>query len=552
MANMWMSAWGAAFILTLATVGSAVAQTESPSPDTTTEPVVEASPAPEEDAGKAAFLSLSLAERRAAQDALIWLNFYNGFVDGNFARRTREAIRAYQGARNLRADGALTREEFFLLKADAEKARASVGFLIFDEPVTGIRIGAPTRLLEKKTVDKGSFVWTSADGGLRLELSAPSGPGASLESIYQSLNADMPGRRIFCRAYRPGAFFVMSMEEGGRRVYVRYTQSGAGAVRGFSFAYPAAHAAEFNRLSVAVASSFDPFAGPGQAPLVTGSLGPKLEPSPLPGANLSPVPGASPAPSATPTSGAAPAPSASPASGASPAPSATPASSASPAPGATPAQSAGPAPSPVPSPSAAPAPKATTAAVAPPAAPKLVATAIIAAAGIAVTAMAPTECAQPIIGSGGVDYLSYDPASGLAVLGGDIPLRDGPLALAKAAPESAFVLSLAAGADEKSPKLEISDASPQATAGGGLSYVASLGPAARGAPVFDRHGSLVALIGPASASGHAAGPEPRRAIAGPTLASVLGATAAPKGDAFGASEIAKQLRSRIVGVYCAP
>ena len=68
-------------------------------------PVVDAALA----AQKAAFLALPEATRKAAQDALVWLGFYNGVNDGDFGKRTRDAILAFQASVKAPADGALSR-----------------------------------------------------------------------------------------------------------------------------------------------------------------------------------------------------------------------------------------------------------------------------------------------------------------------------------------------------------------------------------------------------------------------------------------------------------
>ena len=56
-------------------------------------------PAPLADAAmeaqRNAFLALSEADRKAAQESLVWLGFYNGVVDGGFGKRTRDAILAW-------------------------------------------------------------------------------------------------------------------------------------------------------------------------------------------------------------------------------------------------------------------------------------------------------------------------------------------------------------------------------------------------------------------------------------------------------------------------
>ena len=62
-------------------------------------------------AQKAAFLALPEATRKSAQDALVWLGFYNGVIDGDFGKRTRDAIVAFQTSAKAAADGALTPPE---------------------------------------------------------------------------------------------------------------------------------------------------------------------------------------------------------------------------------------------------------------------------------------------------------------------------------------------------------------------------------------------------------------------------------------------------------
>ena len=71
--------------------------------------------------------------RKAAQDALVWLGFYNGVVDGDFGRGTRNAILAYQASVKAPQDGALSALEVQALLASAQKARDAVGFQIVSD-----------------------------------------------------------------------------------------------------------------------------------------------------------------------------------------------------------------------------------------------------------------------------------------------------------------------------------------------------------------------------------------------------------------------------------
>ena len=88
--------------------------------------------------------SLPEATRKAAQDALVRLGFYNGVTGRDFGKRTRDAILAFQSSAKAPADGVLSTAELQALLATADRARDAVGFRIVNDPKTGVKIGAPT------------------------------------------------------------------------------------------------------------------------------------------------------------------------------------------------------------------------------------------------------------------------------------------------------------------------------------------------------------------------------------------------------------------------
>ncbi len=79
---------------------------------------------------KAAYEALPEPDRRAIQDALIWTGDYNGVVDGNFGKRTRDAILAYQANIKAPTTGILDPAALARLTAAAGKAKAAVKFQI--------------------------------------------------------------------------------------------------------------------------------------------------------------------------------------------------------------------------------------------------------------------------------------------------------------------------------------------------------------------------------------------------------------------------------------
>src|SRR5271170_7599106 len=203
-------------------------------------------------AQKAAFLALPESTRKAAQDALVWLGLYVGLVDGDFGRRTRDAILAFQASAKAAQDGALSAPELKALLASAQKARDAVGFKIVADARTGASIGAPTKLI-------------GPHAGAKLDFAASS--DADLDALYLRLSASTPSRRIAYKAIKPDAFFVVSGQDGTSTFYTRFDKSAAASppVRGFTFAYPTTQAAALDRVALAVANSFVAFPEPAKA-----------------------------------------------------------------------------------------------------------------------------------------------------------------------------------------------------------------------------------------------------------------------------------------------
>ena len=148
-------------------------------------------------AQKSAFLALPQATRKALQDALVWLGFYNGANDGDFGKRTRDSIVAWQRSVKATPDGVLGPTLVQALLAAADKARAAVGFQAFTDQRTGARVEAPAKLLGK--------------GGTRLEFASSN--EADLAPLYGRLSAEIAdpqglvqgdeARRLL-RGVRPG------------------------------------------------------------------------------------------------------------------------------------------------------------------------------------------------------------------------------------------------------------------------------------------------------------------------------------------------------------
>jgi peptidoglycan hydrolase-like protein with peptidoglycan-binding domain len=262
-----------AFALALGFVSSALAQ----APRVAAPPADDAAMAGQ----KAAFLALPEATRKAVQEALVWLGLYVGVNDGEFGKRTRDAILAFQGNVKTPADGRLSPPLLKALLAAAQKARDAAGFQRVSDPKTGAKIGAPLKLL-------------NARGGARLDFA--SNADADLGALYARLSTATPTRKIAYKAIKPEAFFVVSGQEGGFRFYTRFDKDPKAnpPVLGFTFAYPASQAADFDRVAIAIANSFEPFpeSAPPPAPSAEANAAAPSTPKAIP-------PPAAPSPAAT-------------------------------------------------------------------------------------------------------------------------------------------------------------------------------------------------------------------------------------------------------------
>ena len=393
-----------------------------------------APPAKAETPQARAFLGLAESDRKAAQEALGWLGFYNGADDGVPAKRTIDALKAYQQSVAAAPDGVMTAKLLSALTAGAAKAKAAVGFATIDDAATGVRIGAPMKVLVKRAAG----VFSNKDATVQLRLLTAKG---DLGELYQSLTAADPRTKLTYKAMKPGAFLVTAGETGDAKVYTRYAADGD-SLRGFSFSYPKARAKALDPVALAIANSFGP----------------------LPAAPLPPIAPPKPAP------------------------------------------------------------------------PRLVATALIVAPGVAVTALDPSRCENPDIAGKPARFLA--PSGALARLGGDFGV-------------SATAPEIGAGGGDL-VVLSISEAGLEATPVRGLGpaeIVAGLSPAASGAPLFDRKGRLVALVSAIATAPSRAGV----ALAAPhaTLsAAALGEPSNGAGADLTAAEIAKLRRAAVVGVFC--
>lgn len=235
----------------------------------------------------AAFDALPEADRKAAQEALVWTGDYQGVVDGAFGRRSREAFLAFDRKRDPAADGLPTPAKLKALLAAAARARQAAGFALVTD-ATGARIGVPKAVLPQTTRAATASRYASKDGRVVLDLSVVDAAEMDLPRLFERLKTESATRRVGYKLSRP-AFVVVAGQTPGRKFYTRFAQGldaqGRAVLRGFTFSGPDDRP-DLDRLTIAVANSFDPFPGAAPPPEET----PQPPPRPQTAAPAAPVP----------------------------------------------------------------------------------------------------------------------------------------------------------------------------------------------------------------------------------------------------------------------
>ena len=215
------------------------------------------------------FDALPAADRHAVQDALVWTGDYQSVVNGNFGKRTMDAIDAYARRLKLPADGTLDNKARDGLVAAGAQAKAALKFAPVEDKLAGFTIGVPGKMLPKITPVPSGQRYAAADGAAVLETFMLT--GTDLASQFERLKTDSPGRKVSYKLSRPD-FFVVTGEASTQSFYTRMalaTQNAVPVLKGFTFSYPTAQKAALERVTIAIANSFElPSAS---VPLMAGS-----------------------------------------------------------------------------------------------------------------------------------------------------------------------------------------------------------------------------------------------------------------------------------------
>ena len=200
-----------------------------------------------------------LADRLALQFDLAWSGDYNGLVNGEINDKTTAAIKTFQHDRKLKETGVLNPQERALLAAAAKAKQAQVGWSLVDDPVTGARIGLPTKQVPNKSQTKNGTRWSSAQGQVQVETFKIREPGTTLAAVYEQQKKEPATRKLEVNFLRPD-FFILSGMQNLKKFYVR-AEIRDGEVRGMTVLYDQAAETIMDPVVVVMSSAFTPFPG---------------------------------------------------------------------------------------------------------------------------------------------------------------------------------------------------------------------------------------------------------------------------------------------------
>lgn len=202
--------------------------------------------------------ALNVWERRLVQEGLILLGFYNGFADGNFSKRTHDAIAAFQTKRGRPATGELTAVDGLALGSAALSLRKKLDWRALDT-ATGMRMSYPAAMMTGRTPNDGprGEVVKSGDGHVSMmTVAMPDAAADGIDRLYaQQLNA--PNNRVTYKLRR-GNGFILSGERQGGKFYARFEQQGR-EIRGYDLIWHNDADEMMQSVSVLISNGFYPF-----------------------------------------------------------------------------------------------------------------------------------------------------------------------------------------------------------------------------------------------------------------------------------------------------
>ena len=200
--------------------------------------------------------AMGQAERLALQSDLAWVGQYNGAITGDVSERMVNAIKEYQKLKGGKPTVVLNPQERAVLADTARRKQESVGWKLVTEPVSGARLGIPTRLVPQQSSDGTGSKWSSPTGTVQVVLSRRKEASPTSAALADREKKE-PGRTVDYSVVKPD-FFVLSGLQNLKKFYIRGTFKGD-EVRILTILYDQATENTVEPVVIAMSSAFTPF-----------------------------------------------------------------------------------------------------------------------------------------------------------------------------------------------------------------------------------------------------------------------------------------------------
>ncbi|WP_024509577.1 serine protease [Bradyrhizobium sp. ARR65] len=201
--------------------------------------------------------AMAQAERLALQSDLAWVGEYNGAITGDVSERMVAAIKEYQKSRGGKPTGVLNPQERSALAETARRRQENVGWKIVTDPVTGARLGIPTKLVPQQSSDATGSKWSSPTGTIQLLLTRRKEANPTTTKLADREKKEPAGRSVDYTVVKPD-FFVLSGLQGLKKFYVRGTFKDD-EVRIMTILYDQATENTVEPVVIAMSSAFNAF-----------------------------------------------------------------------------------------------------------------------------------------------------------------------------------------------------------------------------------------------------------------------------------------------------
>ncbi|BAM86098.1 hypothetical protein S58_00770 [Bradyrhizobium oligotrophicum S58] len=250
----------ATFICAIAACASAQAQTSQATqgvlPGAKPKPVATQTVRPGVQAPADTANAMGQVERLTLQSDLAWVGQYNGAITGDVSERMVNAIKEYQKLIGGKPTGVLNPQERATLADTARRKQEGVGWKLVTEPVSGARLGIPTKLVPQQTSDGNGSKWTSPTGTVQVVLSRRKEVNPTTAALADREKKE-PGRTVDYSVVKPD-FFVLSGLQNLKKFYIRGTFRGD-EVRILTILYDQATENTVEPVVIAMSSAFTAF-----------------------------------------------------------------------------------------------------------------------------------------------------------------------------------------------------------------------------------------------------------------------------------------------------